>query len=663
MEELTKQLERFPSSQVKKAAERLAQGGFIEAAAEPGQSLASESWLQTVGRPARARRLPALNSVCLGQAPAEPIHRELVDSGVKLDRKAPFTVVWCDDYLHSGLREINRRQMEAGRSWALAKPVGDVLWLGPVFQPGAACWECLARRLRTNQPVRQYLALRRPSDAPFLPPQPHSPLSCRVACRLLLGELSDWLASNSSGPPTSLCSFDLAAFVAQRHPVAPWPGCPACGLKPTSAETASSPLSRSEPALTRSEMAERQTRLVSPITGVIRFVRPAARQDRSGIWLSLAANPAARVFEDWSRMKQSLSRCCAGAGTTRREAETAAFCEAIERYSGVFQGCEARRTASFRDLGESAVHPNDCLLFSRRQYRRRQWWNRREADFNWIPRPFREDAAIEWTPLWSLTHRRMRYLPTGMCFYQYPSRRNPFCRPDSNGCAVGPTLEQAAIHGFLELVERDAVAIWWYNRIARPAVDLEQLGAKSAQELARRFGSLDWSLHCLDLTHDFKIPVAAAVLSRPLGRTLRIACGFAARRSMSQAVWKAVCEVSQFAKPFGAEGKPAAGVFEIAREAAGYLSPTSTAPAVEPRAAEGSLEGCLEICRENGLEMLVLDQTRPDAAMPAIKVILPGLRPFWPRFRRGRLFDTPVDMGWLKRARREEELNPIHLNL
>ena len=35
---------------------------------------------------------------------------------------------------------------------------------------------------------------------------------------------------------------------------------------------------------------------------------------------------------------------------------------------------------------------------------------------------------------------------------------------DSNGNAAGSSPEDAVVQGFLELVERDAVALWWYNR-------------------------------------------------------------------------------------------------------------------------------------------------------------------------------------------------------
>ena len=60
-----------------------------------------------------------------------------------------------------------------------------------------------------------------------------------------------------------------------------------------------------------------------------------------------------------------------------------------------------------------------------------------------------------------------------------------------------------------------------------------------------------------------------------------------------------------------------------------------------------------------GLEMLVLDQTRADVGLPVVKVIVPGLRHFWARFAPGRLYDVPVQLGWLDQPLRETEFNPI----
>jgi len=68
---------------------------------------------------------------------------------------------------------------------------------------------------------------------------------------------------------------------------------------------------------------------------------------------------------------------------------------------------------------------------------------------------------------------------------------------------------------------------------------------------------------------------------------------------------------------------------------------------------------CRSIIEAQGMEMLVLDQTRADVGMPVVKVVVPGLRHFWARYAPGRLYDVPVKMGWLEKPRLEEELNPI----
>jgi ribosomal protein S12 methylthiotransferase accessory factor len=72
---------------------------------------------------------------------------------------------------------------------------------------------------------------------------------------------------------------------------------------------------------------------------------------------------------------------------------------------------------------------------------------------------------------------------------------------------------------------------------------------------------------------------------------------------------------------------------------------------------------CQALVERAGMEMLVFDQTRPEVGLPVAKVIVPGLRHFWPRFAPGRLYDVPVQLGWLARPLSEDELNPIAMVL
>jgi ribosomal protein S12 methylthiotransferase accessory factor len=70
---------------------------------------------------------------------------------------------------------------------------------------------------------------------------------------------------------------------------------------------------------------------------------------------------------------------------------------------------------------------------------------------------------------------------------------------------------------------------------------------------------------------------------------------------------------------------------------------------------------CVERARRAGLETLVVKRSRPDVELSTVKVVVPGLRHFWPRYAPGRLYDVPVRLGWQSRPRAERELNPVAL--
>src|SRR5262249_20321139 len=139
-------------------------------------------------------------------------------------------------------------------------------------------------------------------------------------------------------------------------------------------------------------------------------------------------------------LQQGLRVKASGKGMTDAQARTSALCEALERYSSVFHGDEPRRTASFRELGGAAIHPNACMLFSERQFEQRERWTAHRAATHVVPEPLDEDTPLEWSPVWSLTRRECRYLPTGYLYFSYPLHGRAFVWADSNGNAAGNTL-------------------------------------------------------------------------------------------------------------------------------------------------------------------------------------------------------------------------------
>ena len=53
---------------------------------------------------------------------------------------------------------------------------------------------------------------------------------------------------------------------------------------------------------------------------------------------------------------------------------------------------------------------------------------------------------------------------------------------------------------------------------------------------------------------------------------------------------------------------------------------------------------CQALVEGQGMEMMVLDQTRSEIELPVVKVIVPGLRHFWRRMRR--VGSTTCRCGW-----------------
>ncbi len=333
----------------------------------------------------------------------------------------------------------------------------------------------------------------------------------------------------------------------------------------------------------------------------------------------------------------------------------------------------------FISAGESeAIHPNEVQLFSDWQLDHAEEVNARKHPYNIVPVRLDPNAEIDWSPVWSLTQDRHRYLPTSMLYGMTPEQRGDLdFWADSNGCAAGNTLEEAILQGFFELVERDAFAVWWYNRLRLPAVDLESFGDEYLASAREYYRGLNRELWVLDVTNNLGIPVFVALSRRTDKDAEDIIYGAGAHMDPFIAAMRAVCEVNQCLTWVQVSERAAAGhdmMDPLCRwwwqngklVDHSYLAPV---PGAIPRGTldyavpdttdvREDVERCRALVEAKGMEFLVLDQTRPDIGMPVVRVIVPGLRHFWERFATGRLFDVPVEMGWRERPLAEADLNP-----
>jgi ribosomal protein S12 methylthiotransferase accessory factor len=267
--------------------------------------------------------------------------------------------------------------------------------------------------------------------------------------------------------------------------------------------------------------------------------------------------------------------------------------------------------------------------------------------------------------VWSLRDQCFRYLPTGLEYFFYRDAHT-----DSNGCAAGNTLEEAIVQGFLELVERDAYAIWWYNQVQRAELDLDQFDDSYVRDLRSQFADAGRKVWVLDVTSDLGVPTYVAMMHWMSDGHENIEFGSGAHFDRRIALLRAITELNQFlaiGMMGGTSGdKPTLdGVTPLKLDNYPFLLPAAN-PVVPPAPglkladnSRGQVENCVEVARQAGYDFLVLDQTRPDVGVPVVRVTVPGLRHFYKRFGPGRLYDIPVKLGLLDRPRLESELTPF----
>ncbi|MFL6130823.1 MAG: TOMM precursor leader peptide-binding protein [Mycobacteriales bacterium] len=596
---------------------------------------------------------------------------------------AELSVVLCEDYLADRLAEVDRCHRAAGAPWLLAKPAGGRVWIGPVFEPGGPCWHCLATRLWGSRQAEAHVqaALGRAGHAPR--PATSLPPLGAAAVHLVVLEAAKWLAGHRYPGQRSIWTLDSVDLRGRHHEVRARPQCPECGDPELVRAQADRPVvlaPSTPPPAGAADILGRYGHLVSPVTGVVREIQRDARGPamvhafRSGPVQALRAR-------DLDGLRRAVAMQNGGTGPTAEQGEASALCEALERHSSAWQGEEQRIHGSYRELAGVAVHPDSCQLYSERQFAERDRWNREHGDFQYVCAPFDETVRTSWSPVWSLTQRRRRLLPTQMLYFGAPGDAGPvMVRADSNGNAAGADLTDAVLRGLLELVERDAVALWWYNRTRQPALDLDAFADVRLRELREMYGTLRREVWALDLTSDVGVPAVVALSRRVDQPREEILFGFGADLDPRVALRRAVNEMNQL---LPSVVEPGEGDREGEDTDAAHWWRTATVanqpyllPDPDPRPRVPADFGpptpadrLLQVERirarieELGLEVLVLDLTRPDIGLPVAKVVVPGLRPFWARFAPGRLYEVPVRLGRRAEPTPYHELNPIPMFL
>jgi oxazoline/thiazoline synthase len=595
-----------------------------------------------------------------------------------------LTVTLVNDYFEGQLAKLNREHLSDHSAWLLIQPSGVFPLVGPVFSPGQnGCWTCLADRMKRNREVKEMLE--RKQARPIVVSPLAQELIGQSGIQLAAVEIAKAIATDfRTDLRNHIISLDLLGSTIAKHYVASRPQCPSCGqeklrdprrapvrikLAAGASLVETSGGFRTVPS--RGTVA-RFRKHVSPLTGVVSRLEPI-NADLPLNTNYYATHNFSAPAETVNELREGLSGGSFGKGSTAEQGEASALMEAIERYSGIFQGDEIRVAKRFTDFPPgAAIRPNDVLLFSDAQYRG-GLASIMGHDVTPTAPPFDPSARIEWSPVWSLRDERFRYLPTSLLYF-FCNGGSPahYIHADSNGCAAGNTIEEAIVQGFLELVERDSYAIWWYNRLQRAELDLSGFDDPYVRDLKAQLAETGRRLWVLDITSDLGIPSFVALSHAVQDGHDFVEYGSGAHFDPRIALLRALTELNQFLS-IGLMGARNAtpprqdGGTPFYLRDHPYLTPNGPVP-VRPRRdfdfgrfdKREQVIACVDLVKQHRLDFLVLDQTRPDIEVPVVRVIVPGLRHFYRRFAPGRLYDVPVKLGLRDRPLSEHELNPLH---
>lgn len=561
-------------------------------------------------------------------------------------------VAVVDDELDPRLGEFDRLRRAEGAPWLMWRPRGRRPSLGPWFRVDSGpCWSCLRGRLLGNQPVRRWLMEQAGVPALAVP----------IAGELLASEQLAAL-SEQLEPGTLLQLEPRSARVLGAHYVAGSEHCPSCGETLRQAARRSRPL-RLQPSARQpdadggyrscsaGDTLTRLSRHVSRLTGVVADVSllPASSPEHVPIYRSaLLACPLAKPLV----RPADFYRVTLGKGKSAAQSRASALGEALERSLAQYRGDEPTVLAAAQALAGKRVLPPPSL----RQLSARQLTTLALT-------PWQAAEPIHWIDVDSLTHREVGKAPLTFCYANTPfEREEQLCRYDSNGCAAGRTVEEALLQGLLEVIERDAAAIWWYNRLVMPSLPRSLVHPSLGDALERWLGpGCPWWL--LDLTHDLGTPVCVAVARRS---DAQLRFGFGCHLEVGLAAERAVTELCQLV----AIGEHRATAFDFASVAdEPWLHPA--ADPKRPGSALGAstayddirdaLLACVARLRACGLEVLLHRYPAIDASLAVVKVIVPGACHIWPQLGAPRLYQVPVALGWAPRRLAEHELNPLGL--
>jgi ribosomal protein S12 methylthiotransferase accessory factor len=258
----------------------------------------------------------------------------------------------------------------------------------------------------------------------------------------------------------------------------------------------------------------------------------------------------------------------------------------------------------------------------------------------------RPDARLSRHRATRLTDRREVLLPADLCLRRPPGQQEvkpPF--PLGTGSAAGKSWDAAALHGVLELIERDAASLWWRGGNRGRSIPPQHEAYIMAEALLVRLrqnasARRSW---LLDITTDIGVPCVAAVSC--LADGFGLAFGLAARPTLKAAARSAVLEMCQIELAHAVveakcreRGEAALNERDRIHRRRATMINADQCLLLQPAAERAEhlnfdttdssavLQLIVDRLGQFGIETYGLDLTRASLAVPVARIMAPGLQ-------------------------------------
>jgi thioglycine synthase len=346
--------------------------------------------------------------------------------------------------------------------------------------------------------------------------------------------------------------------------------------------------------------------------------------DRLGIPIFSAIRPSAA---------QGAISIYSGKGSTEQRARISAVMESFER-------CLAERPGINANIAGGISAPALVESYAKA----RENFNVMDPKALLLPQPYTPQSLLEWVGAYDLVNREEVFVSANAVYHPYdaPGQCQKLFLSNTNGLASGNVIEEAVLHGLLEVIERDAISTAQFTRnLGKEIVLTEEDGY--LYELSRRFKDAEIELKIWLVPNDTGIPsVIAATDDVRLKDPALLVMGAGSHLKPEIAVARAVTEAAQsrvvqiqgaredtdregFIRSVGYDRMKRLNCFWFEEGEKVSLSEVQDLSRKSP--AE-NIDLILEKLRGIAEKVLVVDLSRKEVAVPVVRVIIPGFELF-----------------------------------